>query len=110
MDLVQDTNVNGYRVDVNSNKGRLKANYCREGKLRKVSYKLKNVLLPSQLQEEVYRKYAGWNMTRNVHVAKGSDGIIEEEFFLVHLEKDGEVMKLKIDVESGEKNTEVAGI
>lgn len=110
IDLVQENGINGYKVDVRSTKGRLKANYCREGNLRKVSYKLKNVLLPSQLQEEVYRKYRGWNMTANVHVAKGSGGIIEEEYFRIRLEKEGEVQNLKIVVDAAEENIELAGI
>ena len=109
IDLVKENDINGYRVDVKSTKGILKANYCKEGNLRKVSYKLKNVLLPYQLQEEVYRNYKGWNMTQNVHVAKGRKGIIEEEYFRIRLEKDGEVQNLRIDMDAAE-GIELAGI
>ncbi|WP_324719555.1 hypothetical protein [Salinimicrobium sp. HB62] len=109
IDLVEDEGINGYQVDVKSTKGRLKASYCKEGNLRKVSYKLKNVLLPPQLQEEVYRKYRGWNMTRNVHRAKGRDGIVEEEYFKIRLEKEGEVQNLRIDMEAAEI-IELAGL
>ena len=109
IDLVQDQDINGYNVNVKSTKGKLKANYCKQGNLRKVSFKLKNVLLPSRLQEEVYRKYQGWNMTRNVHVAKVRDGNFVEEYFRIRLEKEGEIQNLKIDVDEAE-NIELAGI
>ena len=109
IDLVQENGIKGYNVDVVSTKGRLKANYCNKGNLRKVSYKLKNVLLPSRLQEEVYRKYKGWNMTQNVHVAKGRNGDIVKEYFRIRLEKEGEVQNLRIDIDAAEK-IELAGI
>lgn len=98
IDLVQDGKTVEYQVDLNSTKGRMKARYCKEGNLQKVSYRLKNVLLPPHLQEEVYRRYKGWNMTRNFHVVKGRKGKMLQEYYKIRLEKGGEVQNLRIDV------------
>ncbi|WP_037325013.1 hypothetical protein [Salinimicrobium terrae] len=107
IDLVEDGKTLEYQVEVRSNKGKMRAKYCKEGNLLTVSYKLKNVLLPPHLQEEVYRNYKGWNMTRNIHVAKGRDGNVQQEYFKIRLEKGDEVQNLKIQVTDG-KPIEVA--
>lgn len=99
IDLVQDGKTLEYEVAINSTKGKMRAKYCKEGNLLKLSYKLKNVLLPAHLQEEVYRNYKGWNMTRNIHVAKGKDGELVEEYYKIRLERAGEVQNLRIDVQ-----------
>lgn len=109
IDLVQDGKTVEYRVEVNSTKGKMRAKYCKEGNLLRVSYKLKNVLLPSDLQKEVYRKYKGWNMTRNIHVAKGKDGIVQEEYYKIRLEKGDEVQNLKIVI-NGSEPIEIASM
>ncbi len=109
IDLIEDEKTFGYYVEVNSTKGNMKAKYCKNGNLLRVSYKLKNVLLPSNLQKEVYRNYKGWEMTRNIHVAKGKDGNVFEEYFKIRLEKGDEVQNLKIYVNDSEP-IEVASI
>lgn len=108
IDLVQDGKSVEYQVDVKSTKGKMKAKYCKEGNLLLVSYKLKNVLLPPNLQEEVYRNYKGWKMTSNIRVAKGRRGKALEEYYQIRLEKGDEVQKVKLDVD--ELKIEVAGI
>lgn len=103
IDLVQDGKTVEYQVALNSSKGKMKARYCKEGNLLNVSFKLKNVLLPAHLQEEVYRRYKGWNMTRNIHVAKGKNGKILEEYYKIKLEKGDEVQNLRINVNDTEE-------
>lgn len=98
IDLVRDEETLDYQVDINSTKGRMRAKYCKEGNLIRVSCKLKNVLLPPHLQKEVYSKYKGWNMTRNVHIVKGRNGSVQEEYFRIRLQKGDEVQNLKIDM------------
>jgi hypothetical protein len=98
IDLVQDGKTLEYQVVVQSTKGKMKAKYCKEGNLQKVSYRLKNVLLPVGLQRDLYSKYKGWNMTRNSHIARGIDGGVQQEYFKIRLEQGNKVQKLKIDV------------
>lgn len=109
IDLVQDGKTVEYEVNVRSTKGKMKAKYCKEGNLLRVSYKLNNVLLPANLQEEIYRNYKGWTMTRNVHVAKLKKDRILEEYFKIRLERGDEVENLKIDI-LNDTDFEVAGI
>ncbi|MCC8361338.1 hypothetical protein [Salinimicrobium sediminilitoris] len=99
IDLVQDGKTVEYQVEVKSTKGRMKAKYCKEGNLQRVSYRLKNVLLPASLQRDIYSKYKGWNMTRNIHIARGIDGDVQKEYFKIRLEQGDKVQKLKIDVD-----------
>ena len=102
IDLVQDEKTIAYQVEVNSNKGRMKAKYCKEGNLIRVSYKLKNVQLPASLQADLYRNYKGWNMTRNIHFARSRNGNMRQEYYKIRLEKAGEVQNLKIEVNDPE--------
>lgn len=109
IDLVQDDTTVEYMVELNSSKGRMQAKYCRKGNLKKMNCKLKNVLLPEDLREEVYRRYKGWTMIENVHVVKGKDGAVKEEFFRIKLENNGQTQDLKIKRNRAEK-VEIAGI
>jgi hypothetical protein len=109
LDLVRDDKNRHYQLEIKSTKGKMKAKYCKEGNLLMLSYRLKDVLLPIDLQKEVYRQYKGWNMTRNVHVAKGRKGIVQEEYYKIRLEKGDEVQNLKIAVNDSEA-VEVASI
>ncbi|MGI0106916.1 hypothetical protein [Salinimicrobium sp. WS361] len=98
LDLVKNEKNRHYQLEINSTKGKLKAKYCQQGNLLRISYQLKDVLLPLDLQKEVYRQYKGWNMTQNVHIAKGKKGIVSEDYYKIRLEKGSEVQNLKISV------------
>jgi len=109
IEMIGENIADGYNVEVKSTKGRLRAEYCKAGNLKKVSYKLKDVLLPAHLQREVYGNFKGWNMTRNVHIAKGRNGYLTNNYFKIRLEKDGQVQNLKING-SKVSSIELAGL
>lgn len=109
IDLIQDENHIEYFVELKSTKGNMQAKYCREGNLKKVTCKLKNVLLPDDLREEVYRNYKGWTMVENIHVVKGRNGAIGEEYFKIKLENDGRIQNLKLK-RNRMNGREIAGI
>lgn len=97
IDLVQDDNTSEYVVDIKSDKGNMQAKYCGEGNLKKVTCKLKNVLLPEDIREEVYRKYKGWIIVQNVHVVKGRNGKVGAEYYKIKLENNGRFQTLRIN-------------
>ncbi|GHA27136.1 hypothetical protein GCM10007103_05660 [Salinimicrobium marinum] len=105
---LKDNNYHGYLVDINSTKGKLDATFDKEGKLEKTSFKLKNVLLPDELREQVYRDYKGWTMVENMHVAKGKNGLVKEEFYRLKMVKGDQKQQIKITM-TDFRGIEVAG-
>lgn len=75
-----------YEVSFVSRKGFLKADFDRDGNLVKSHSRLKNVLLPGKLREDLYRDHEGWVMTGNIHITGGRNGIIGKDYYKINLE------------------------
>ena len=85
-----------FRVTVKSNNGILLASYDKEGKLEKTYQKFKDVPLPAAIRNQVFAQYEGWTMTNNKYIASGMKDKIDQEKYLVHLERGKDREKLKI--------------
>lgn len=94
---VKDKDYDSYSVTFMSSKGNLLADYNKEGKRVKTSLKLKNVIVPADLREQLYRDHKGWAMVGNVHIAKERNGLINKEYYRIKLENGKQRKNLKID-------------
>ncbi|MDT0688817.1 hypothetical protein RM549_03425 [Salegentibacter sp. F188] len=101
---LKDKDMDSYQVSFVTLKGFLKVDFDREGKVVKTYQRFRNIKLPNALSHEIYRDYKGWNILRNLYVAKGRNGNIDKEFYRLKLENGNKIQNIKID------RTEVAPI
>lgn len=85
-----------FRVTVKSSNGILLASYDKDGKLDKTYQKFKDIPLPPAIRNQVFAQYGGWTMTKNKYVAYGMEDKIDQEKYLVYLERGKDKEKLKI--------------
>lgn len=76
-----------FSVTFKSKKGRLVANFNEKGELLNTSQKFRNIILPRDLREDLYRNYKGWTMVSNKYEAKGSSTSVEKQEYHVKLKK-----------------------
>lgn len=108
IDAVKDQKYDSFNVTFKSTKGDLKARFDNKGKLTQTSFKLKNVLIPSNLRTQLYRDHKGWDMVENMHVSKGKNGVVTKDYYHIKMERGNETRKFRIDV-ANPQDIEVAG-
>lgn len=92
-----EKNYDSYLVNFSCSKGFLEANYNSEGELIKTHQKFKDILLPHEVRQEVYRNNVGWTVTANKYVASGKGDMLDKQLYRVKLEKGNQKRVLKID-------------
>ncbi len=90
-------NYNAYLVNFSCSKGYLEAHYNNEGKLVRTYQKFKDILLPHEIRQEVYRNNMGWTVTSNKYVASGKHDMLDKQVYRIKLEKDNQKRILKVD-------------
>ena len=83
-------------ITVTSSNGALKAVYNQDNELVKTYQKFHNVPLPFDVRNQVYAGYKGWTITKDKYIAFGMSSNIDNEKYIVHLEKDNKREKIKI--------------
>ncbi|MDT0646283.1 hypothetical protein RM545_06240 [Zunongwangia sp. F260] len=94
---LKDKNLDACQVSFVSGKGMLKVDFNKEGKMVKMYQRFRNIKLPNDLSHEIYRDYKGWNIVKNIHVARGRDGRIDKEFYRLKLENGNKTKNVRID-------------
>lgn len=94
---VEDENYIAYQVNFVSRKGQLTADFDESGNLTKTSQRFKNILLPAEIREDLYRDHPGWTMVKNVRRSHGSNGLIEKEMYRIKLKNGSSTKIVKID-------------
>lgn len=97
---------NSYEVSFVSRKGILKADFDKNGELQNTSSRFKNIILPKKLQHQLYRDHKGWEMTKNVHIARGNGGELSKSYYKIKLENGKD--RKKIILEAPVRGIEVA--
>lgn len=104
MTEVKDENYDSYQVSFISKKGHLIANFDKHGNLETTSERFRNILLPANLREEIYKDHNGWTMIKNVHLTQGKSGVLNKDIYRIKLENGKSRKIVKIDVLSAERN------
>lgn len=86
-----------YFVTFKSQKGTLEADFNQKGELVRSTSKFKNILLPAELRHQIYRDHKGWEMVKNLHVSRGSQGVVNRDYYKIKLENGKERKSIKID-------------
>lgn len=101
---VKDQQYDGYKVTFRSKKGHLQADFDKYGNLGATSERFKNIALPANLREQLYRDHKGWAMVKNVRITKGENGLVNKELYRIKLRKGNERKTLKIDGIAAERS------
>ncbi|WP_373058301.1 hypothetical protein [Zunongwangia sp. H14] len=91
-------NSNSYEVIFKSQKGFMKVVYDGEGKMQSSYQKFKNIALPYEVRNEIYRKYQGWDVTKNSFVAKGNKDNIDKSFYKIQVQNGNKKERFKLPV------------
>ncbi len=86
IELLDEKN-ESFTVTFKSQKGSLVANFDENGNLTNTSQNFKNIIVPKDIREELYRDYKGWEMVKNKYVAKGNSTFLEKQTYKVKLKK-----------------------
>ncbi len=96
-------------ITVKSSNGRLDAIYNDDNELVSTFQQFKNVPLPYDVRNQVYASYQGWTIVKDKYIAYGKDSNIDQEKYVVYLEKGNDREKIKI-IPSRSSMTGVASI
>ena len=95
----------GYQVSFRSDKGALQADFDADGNLLSSSERFKNVVLPRDLQKQLYNDHKGWTMVKNIRVTRGNNGGINKTVYRIKLENGAQKKNVKFhgnDLEGSE--------
>lgn len=90
-------NYDAYQVRFSTKKGYLEADYSREGELTKSVQKFKDIFLPLDVRNELYRQTKGWEMVKNTYSARGNGDILEKEKYRIKVKNGNKSRIVKID-------------
>lgn len=77
-------------------KGYLNATYDKGGDLVKTSQKFKNIYLPRNIWEQVYKENTGWTMLNNKYTASGKGNKIDKAVYQIKLSDGKKTKNIKI--------------
>lgn len=97
-----------YLVSFKSRKGALNAEFDGSGNKKRSNLRFKNVLVPAQLQHQLYRDHKGWAVIKTVHIAGENNGKVKRDFYKIKMKKGNQKKRLKINVSDLAKSTLVA--
>lgn len=104
IDKVGDKKYLSYHVTFRSRKGELNAKYDNNGTLLSTSLRLENVLVPHELKHQLYRDYKGWEMVKNLHIAKGKRGVAEVDYYKITMKNGNKKKNFKVNTEDLNRN------
>lgn len=94
----------GFQVTFKNKKGQFQAEFDKNGNLGSTSERFKNITLPANLREQLYRDHKGWVMLKNVRIARGQNGLVDKQLYRIKLKKGDQRKTLKIDGISAERS------
>ena len=94
-----------FDVTFKSKKGYLMASFDKNGELMKTSQKFRDIPLPRELNQQLWRDYKGYSMVKNKYVASGRGNTITKQHYLITLKngKDQQNVKLSPAIVAGGK-------
>jgi len=92
----QKSHNESYEVTFSTNKGDLVAKFSKDGELVETSQNFKNILIPSNIREELYASYKGWSMVKNTYKASGKSDQIDKEQYRIKLKNGNRSQIVKI--------------
>lgn len=104
---VEDEKYDSYEVNFISKRGYLRADFNKEGDLVRSNSRFKNIILPEKLRSQLYRDHQGWEMTKNIRITTGKNGLVNRDYYKIKLENGKD--RKKIILEAPFEGSEIAG-
>lgn len=99
LNKIENKKYDSYLVSFKTRKGQLNAEFNNRGELLSTSARFKNVLIPYDLQHQLYRDYKGWELVKTLHFAKGKKGKIDLDQYVLTMQKGNKKEILKVNRE-----------
>lgn len=96
LEVLDTEDLDEIQVSFVNRNGFLKATFDKEGNLVKTVQKFKNISLPGDIREQVYKDNKGWSITRNIYVATGKGPMIQKEKYRIRLKNGSKNKNIKI--------------
>ena len=80
-----------------SNKGLAEVDYDNEGRVVAVEKRLKNVILPAQIQKVVYKRYENWIIVKNRYNVSYKQGEDVKKSYLITIRKGKESKVIRVN-------------
>lgn len=93
-----------YDVTFRSRKGELNAKFDDKGALLSTFLRFENILVPNALSHQLYRDHKGWEMVKNLHVAKGKNGVMELDYYRITMKNGNKKKTFKINTSDIDKS------
>lgn len=90
-------NYHSYLVTFISNNGSLEADFDKKGTLLETRQKFNNVILPSEIRNDVFSNYKGYSLTQAKYSARTKGEILTKAIYSIRVENGTEKQNLKID-------------
>lgn len=94
---VKDRNYDSYEVTFTNKKGYFEARFSKDGELLDTRQEFKNIAVPPDIREELYRSHKGWAMVKNKYSARGTADVVEKELYKIKLERGKDKKNIKLD-------------
>lgn len=95
---VDSDKYNRYEITFNNRKGYIRATYDDVGALLKTSQKFRNIILPHDIRQKLFRDYEGWTMTKNKYTARGEGNRISKAKYRIRMSKGNTSKIVKINM------------
>lgn len=90
-------NYDSYQVRFSTRKGYLEVDYSKDGELTKSVQKFKDIFLPLDVRNELFRQTKGWSMVKNTYSARGNGDVMEKEEYRIKVKNGNKSRIVKID-------------
>lgn len=98
--LIRDNeqyNFDSYQVFFQSKKGKVLANFDKEGELVSSFHRFKDVALPDDVKLEILRSHKNSKVVKNKHILTTKDLAINKEYYVVKILDGDQTRRLRID-------------
>lgn len=93
-------NYHGYLVTFISNNGSLEADFDKNGKLLQTRQQFNDVILPSEIRNDVFKNYSGYSLKKAKYSARTDGEILAKATYSIQLDNGKKKQNLKIDARS----------
>ena len=97
IESMNSKNNKSFVVKLQNSQGYIKATYNREGELQSTYQKFKDIIMPKDLQKEIFLDYKGWTITKTRYIAYGKGDKVNREKWLIGLSKGNSTKNVKIN-------------
>lgn len=96
-------NYDSYLVIFSSSQGYLETEFDKNGKLVKNKQSFRDIFLPQEIREALYRDHKGWSMVKNKYYASGKNKNIDKAYYKIKLKNGNKSQRIRIEPDLSEQ-------